>query len=239
MDAPWGALISEGGRITLYRVQGGQIAVQDFATREEAERSGIEAGRLICLDAALRTALPAPIFSLANGSLGAVEQAGPAARLHPQVRVLIAGALAEGPDWDGVVVVQDEGVTHWVHVSAREIVSCQGALTGRLAAAMGAVGDAVSDAALSDTISRPERLAVHLNAAVLTGDAATVLGHLIGAELAAMRPYWLGQDVKIIGQSAPYAAALAIQGAHADVVTRAKAWTAGIRALGNSAGFSA
>ncbi|MEM9580508.1 MAG: 2-dehydro-3-deoxygalactonokinase, partial [Pseudomonadota bacterium] len=80
------------------------------------------------------------------------------------------------------------------------------------------------DAAVSDTLSRPETLAGALftlrAADLLTGQSATVTrarlsGALIGAELAAAKPYWLGQRVAIVGSdavSALYGRALAAQG---------------------------
>ncbi len=239
MPTPWGALVPEGGRVTLYAMRGGAIAVQDFASVSEAERMAqIAPGRLITLDTGQRSAPPAAILPEGQGALGALQQAGPAALLPPEARVLLAGALMAQPDWDGIIVMPEADVTHWVHVSAREIVSFQGAMTGRLAAALGASGSDVDAAALSDTISRPERLAAQLNAATLTGDSAAVLGHLLGAELAAMRAFWLGQEVRIIGRATPYAPALALQGAMAEAVPRAKAWQAGLSVLGDAAGLA-
>ncbi|MEX1236394.1 MAG: 2-dehydro-3-deoxygalactonokinase [Roseovarius sp.] len=239
MPGAWGAALLDGGRVTLYAVEGGRIAAHDFASVDGmAKASGIAAERLVTLDAAVRGSPPAKTLDVASGTLGALQQAGPAALLPPEARVLIAGALAAQPDWDGIMLIPEADVTHWVHVSAREIVSFQGAATGRLAAALGAYGDALDASALSDTMSRPERLAAHLNAAALTGASAAVLGHLMGAELAAMRAYWLGQELRIIGPAAPYAKALEAQGVIAEAVPRAKAWEAGIHALAEAAGLT-
>jgi 2-dehydro-3-deoxygalactonokinase len=238
MSDAWGALLDQGGRVTLYAVRGRQISVHDFASAGEvAQQSGMAPARLITLDATKRSAPPAATLAVGAGYLGAMQQTGPAALLAPEARVLIAGVLAAQPDWDGIVILPETDVTHWVHVSAREIVSFQGAATGRLAAALDAPHATFDEGALGDTMSRPERLAVHLNAAVLTGGGAAVMGHLLGAELAAMRAYWLGQDVRIIGAGAPYADALALQGVTAEAVTRAQAWQAGLLALGVAAGF--
>ena len=124
--------------------------------------------------------------------------------------------------------------THWVHVSAREIVSFQSAATGRLTAAFGGAAEAADAEAVGDTLARPERLAVHLNAAHLAGDAAALLGHLIGAELAAMRRLLAGPVRTIVGAAEPYGAALAAQGVQADDVTRAQAWRGGLAALGRA-----
>ena len=146
----------------------------------------------------------------------------------------IAGAIALGVV-DGVICLPG---THskWAQVSAGEVVSFQSFMTGELFAllseqsvlrhGMGGDGfdDAAFDATLSDAISRPERLAARLfslRAEGLIGDLpaasarARLSGLLIGIELAAARPYWLGQAVTLIGApaiSALYARALAAQG---------------------------
>ena len=126
-----------------------------------------------------------------------------------------------------------------MHVSAREIVSFQGAVTARLAAAFGADARLLDAGALGDTLTRPERLAVQLNSADQAGDSAAVIGHLIGAELAAMRPFWLGQQVLIIGGALPYADALAQQGVQAEAVDQALAWREGLEALARAVGLIA
>ncbi len=215
------------------------MRAHDFASVGDAsDRSGIASARLITLDAASRSMPPTATLIDAPEVLGAVQQSSPAALLPPAARILIAGALAAQPDWDGIIILPEPDVTHWVHVSAREIVSFQGAATGRLTAALGAGGTAFDEGALGDTLSRPERLAVQLNAAVLTGAGEAVMGHLLGAELAAMRAYWLGQEVRIIGDPAPYADALLLQGVTAEAVPRAQAWQAGLMALGQAVGFT-
>ncbi|UWQ78537.1 2-dehydro-3-deoxygalactonokinase [Leisingera sp. S132] len=150
---------------------------------------------------------------------------GAAARLR--------GFLQLNPDWDGVVCLPGGTVTHWVQVSAREAVSFQSALTGQLAAAVmqplaldaeAGCGSAELAAAAADGIARPELLAARL--AALQAEAR--LGHLpaedacgrlwgllLGAELAASRPYWLGQNVALLADAplqAVYSAALDAQG---------------------------
>lgn len=93
----------------------------------------------------------------------------------------------------------------------------------------GAAGwdDDAFDAAVSEALSRPERLGARLfslRAEGLIGgpfpDAARarLSGFLIGTELAAAKPYWLGQRVTLVGAetlSAAYARALAAQGVEA------------------------
>lgn len=111
----------------------------------------------------------------------------------------IAGFLAARPDWDGVICVT--GNSHvWALVSADEVVSFQGFATGRLVTALalgaGWAGEGF-DTGLSEIMSRPERLA-----AALTGKTDRCWGALIGAELAAARAFWLGQQVAVIGDGA-------------------------------------
>lgn len=146
----------------------------------------------------------------------------------------IAGALALVPGFDGVLCLPG---THakWVQVSAGEVVSFQTAMTGELFALLSQQSvlrhglgdgwdDAAFDAAVSDMLSRPERLAARLfgiRAEGLVAGLAPAMararlsGLLVGAELAATRPYWLGQPVAVVGAdrlSALYARALAAQG---------------------------
>ncbi len=165
----------------------------------------------------------------------------------------IAGFLALNPDWDGVICLPG---THskWVHISADEIVSFRTFLTGELfdVISTGTVlrhslsgtdmdQDAFLEAA-SDTLSRPETFASNLfslrAADLLNGQSpevarARLSGALIGMELAAAKPYWLGQNVSLIGSnrlSALYSAALAAQGVTASISDAAAVTRAGISA---------
>ncbi|MGH1576371.1 2-dehydro-3-deoxygalactonokinase [Planktotalea sp.] len=131
----------------------------------------------------------------------------------------IAGFLALNDDWDGVICLPG---THskWVHVSAGEIVSFRTFMTGEVFQAISTQtvlkhslsgedwDHAAFETALSDTLSRPENLGstlFSLRASDLlhgqsSGTArARLSGCLIGAELAAAKPYWLGQRIAIIG----------------------------------------
>jgi 2-dehydro-3-deoxygalactonokinase len=147
----------------------------------------------------------------------------------------IAGALALLPEFDGVFCLPG---THskWVHVSAGEVVSFQTFMTGEMFAllstqsvlrhgmASGGWDDATFDEGLSEALSRPEKIAARLFTlraegllAGLSADAARarLSGLLIGIELAAAKPYWLGQEVVLVGTealTASYARALATQG---------------------------
>ena len=142
----------------------------------------------------------------------------------------IAGFLALNPKWDGVVCLPGP-VTHWVQVSAAEVVSFQSSLTPSLQSALCDALDLGSrwaesalTEAVADTLSRSERLAsrlAELQAAVRLkrGDntemTGKLWGYLLGAELAAARPYWLGQNLALIAEeelAAPYLTALTAQG---------------------------
>ncbi len=154
----------------------------------------------------------------------AVKQDTPAGLIGYDVARL-AGLLDLDPRFDGVACLIGNQ-TIWVQISAEEVVSFQAAATKQMANLFGAKlssGDGFDDA-LSDIMSKPQRLAVKiasLRAAKTLGqldDAALqaqLSGALLGAELAAMRPYWLGQNVVVIGDDAPaalYAQALKNQG---------------------------
>jgi 2-dehydro-3-deoxygalactonokinase len=141
----------------------------------------------------------------------------------------IAGFLSVNPDWDGVVCVLGDCNT-WAHVSADEIVSFQCFETPRLVSSLGlkstGAGDFWADAALftaqiDKVMSRPESLAAALAQAraaqtlgLMSDPWVQIQGAAIGAELAAVKAYWLGQNIALIGETtAPYEAALRHLGA--------------------------
>lgn len=159
--------------------------------------------------------LPAPVLPADATSLPALRQVTPPDAISAWVRVWLAGFLDGRGDWDGVVCALHGDLSHWLHVSAKEIVSAQSFLSPRLIAALGGA-EAPGDTALAEGLSRPERLASLLRIADLLGDGAAITGALIGAELAAARPYWLGRQVAVIGDTpllGAYAQALMLQGA--------------------------
>ena len=164
----------------------------------------------------------------------------------------IAGALALHPGFDGVLCLPG---THskWAHVSAGEVVSFQTFMTGEMFALLSTqsvlrhgIGkgwdDAAFDEGLSDALSRPERIGARLFSlraeGLLSGlspDAARarLSGLLIGVELAASRPYWLGQAVTIVGSeglAASYARALSAQGATPRLLPGTECTLAGLTA---------
>ncbi len=163
----------------------------------------------------------------------------------------IAGFLSQTPDFDGILCLPG---THckWAHISAQEVVSFQTAMTGELFDMLAktsvlrhSIGpeDGDEDAfaeAVSDIISRPERLAQRLfglraenvlqNLSPTTA-RARLSGYLIGAELAATKPYWLGRVVAVAGTPTlanAYARALATQGAQAQIHDAAPLTRAGL-----------
>ena len=166
--------------------------------------------------------------------LPGLSQANPADVMRGE-ETQVAGYIATDPGFDGILCLPG---THskWVHISAQEVVSFQTFMTGELFDLMSSRSvlrhatdandldpEAFADA-VADTLSRPEKIAQRLFSiradSLLNGLAtrtarARLSGLLIGAELAATRPYWLGQDVVVAGAPALadlYARALATQG---------------------------
>lgn len=130
----------------------------------------------------------------------------------------IGGFLAGEPKFDGVLCLPG---THckWAHISAEEVVSFRTFMTGELFALLSkhsvlrfSIGEGWDEEAfveaVTDTLSRPAGIGSELfslRAAQLLHDQspdtarARLSGLLIGLELAAARPYWLGQEVVILG----------------------------------------
>ena len=164
---------------------------------------------------------------------------------------LIAGFLAAEPGFDGILCLPGAH-SKWIHLSAGEVVSFQTLMTGEIfdlmsrrsvlrhSVATGQLDEAAFAEAVGDTLSRPERLAQRLFSiraeAMLNGTDAAVSrarlsGGLIGVELAATRPYWLGQQVVVAGNPALadlYLRALATQGVGAQVRDAAPLTLAGL-----------
>lgn len=139
----------------------------------------------------------------------------------------IAGYLAQNPDFDGVLCLPG---THskWAHISAGEVVSFKTYMTGELFALLSqgsvlrhSLGGPDWDntewdndafiAAVDHSYARPQSVAGDLFSIrardLLVGTnagqaRAGLSGSLIGLELAAARPYWLGQQVVLIGAPA-------------------------------------
>ena len=163
----------------------------------------------------------------------------------------IAGFLARNPNWDGVICLPGSH-TKWVHISADEVVSFQTYMTGEMFAALSnhtVLQHSVDSSdwhddtfagAVDETMSRPERLAANLFSLRaegllhdMTPDIARsrLSGLLIGAELAGARPYWLGQQIAVIGAghiAGLYVKALGLQGAPATQVQSDSVTLAGL-----------
>lgn len=163
----------------------------------------------------------------------------------------IAGFLTGDPGFDGVICLPG---THakWVRISAEEVVSFQTCMTGELFQLLSATSvlrhsiaetghdDEAFLEAVGETISRPERLGQRLFGLraenVLRGLSpvaarSRLSGYLIGAELAATKPYWLGHEVALVGTPAlcaAYSAALKAQGVEARVHDAAPLTRAGL-----------
>ena len=153
----------------------------------------------------------------------------------------IAGYLADAPDFDGILCLPGTH-TKWAHISAGEVVSFQTFMTGELFDLLGrdsvlrhsigegsALDQEAFAGAIADTISRPEAVATQLfkiravdllHGADPAVSRARLSGVLMGLELAAARPYWLGQPVALIGTPALntlYKKALVAQGVEPSV----------------------
>ncbi|GGA14749.1 2-dehydro-3-deoxygalactonokinase [Neptunicoccus cionae] len=194
---------------------------------------------------------------IAVSILPGLSQTAPAPDVMRGEETQIAGFLQSNPKFDGVLVMPG---THsrWVHISAEEVVSFQTFLTGELyaliarqsvllnAVAIDGWDDAAFEDGVSEAISRPESVAAKLfslhAAAQLSTPApeaarARLSGLLIGMELAATRPYWLGQNLTILGApkiGAIYARALSLQGLQAPVFDAAPLTREGLMAAYDS-----
>ncbi|WP_373636539.1 2-dehydro-3-deoxygalactonokinase [Yoonia sp. BS5-3] len=181
-----------------------------------------------------------------------IKQATPADVMRGE-ETQIAGFLARNPNWDGVICLPGTH-TKWVHISADEVVSFQTFMTGELFDTISTQtilrhsitgvewDDDAFQTGLSDAMARPERLAARLfslRADGLLNDLpdgvarARLSGLLIGAELASAKPYWLGQQIAVIGEGALsklYVDALAAQAAPATQVHAGPITVAGLTA---------
>jgi len=172
--------------------------------------------------------------------IAGLKQADPADVMRGE-ETQIAGFLSMNKNWDGVICLPGTH-TKWAHISADEVVSFQTYMTGDLFAAISGntvLKHSVSsddwdndafDGGVADAMARPERLAARLFSlraegllnGMQNGTAkARLSGLLIGAELAGAKPYWLGQQVAVIGAGglcSLYVRALAAQSAPATQV---------------------
>lgn len=165
----------------------------------------------------------------------------------------IAGLLALSPEFDGIACLPGTH-TKWVRISAGEICNFKSFMTGELFALLAgqsvlrhSVGTEAHDPdtfakALSDAMDRPAQGYAGLfqiRAETLLAELppakarARLSGTLIGWELAAAKPWWLGHQITIIGApalSALYAQALEAQGAPVAQMSAEDATLAGLDA---------
>lgn len=183
--------------------------------------------------------LSAPLAAEAGGmpvrAVPGLRQTTPPDAMHGD-ETAIAGMLDADPAFDGVACVLG-AQSRWVRISAGEVVGFRSFLTRELYDLLvshsvlrhSTAGEGWSAAAFEETVARtfeqPAGLAAGLFGiraeSLLMGlepgpARARLAGALIGAELAAARPYWREQDVVVIGdgeRAAQYARALELAGA--------------------------
>lgn len=164
----------------------------------------------------------------------------------------IAGYLAVVPDFDGILCLPGTH-TKWVQISAGEVVSFRTYMTGELFALMSeqsvlrhSMDDAWDEdaflSAIREGMADPQALAGRFFALRAEGLVSTtspgaakarLSGLLIGSELAAAKPYWLGQRVALLGAgrlASLYAKALEAEGALPETADVTRATLAGLTA---------
>ncbi|XXK32803.1 2-dehydro-3-deoxygalactonokinase [Rhodobacteraceae bacterium nBUS_24] len=180
--------------------------------------------------------------------LPGIKQTAPADVMRGE-ETQIRGFMATNPGFDGVICLPGTH-TKWVHVSAGEIISFQTFMTGELFSLLSDASvlrhtvqpDGWDEAAFLQAVersfSRPSAAAAQLftlRAEALLNEPyenvarSQLSGILIGIELAAARPYWLGQNLAVLGTheiANAYCQALKAQGlevsmAHSEDMTLA------------------
>lgn len=183
--------------------------------------------------------------------LPGIKQMSPADVMRGE-ETQIRGFLAENPKFDGILCLPGTH-TKWVHISAEEVVSFRTFMTGEMFALLGehsvlrhsVATDGWDETAyltaIDDAMSRPASMAAELFSlraeGLLNGMSAETArarlsGLLIGAELAAARPYWLGQEVVVLGAAGiaqAYHTGLQAQGAFVRTVPADELTLAGLR----------
>jgi 2-dehydro-3-deoxygalactonokinase len=185
--------------------------------------------------------------------IAGVMQRSPAPDVMRGEETQIAGILQQSPGFDGVICMPGTH-TKWVRVRGGEIVQFQSCMTGEIFALLAtqsvlrfSLDDSAFDedaygSAVRAAFERPETLAGALFTirasslvAGLTPAAARarLSGLLIGAELAATRPYWNGRGVSIIAngrQAELYDSALRSLGIATTLLPAQDVTLAGLRA---------
>ena len=172
--------------------------------------------------------------------LGGLRQDNPADVMRGE-ETQIRGFLSIFSNFDGIICLPGTH-TKWVHVSAGEVISFRTFMSGELFDLLSKYSvlknsvksdgwnDKEFKSAVFESISNPQKIfsdffrlrADHLLKQVEQSELRSKLsGFIIGAELAGAKPYWLGQNVVILGNnnlSKIYKTALEGQGIFAQEV---------------------
>ncbi|MBU2962523.1 2-dehydro-3-deoxygalactonokinase [Citreicella sp. C3M06] len=233
-QADWIAVEITPDRMLTWQMRGPDVLARHDAAPEPVSELGAELPDLPVLlsgarghEAQVPCAIPAPLRSGRFHLLPGVRQAQPFDDMGFEA-TRIAGFLALNPGFDGALCLPG-AVTRWVQISAGEIVSFRSFLTGTMLRllqapeALGVLDDALDPetlrAAVDRAMGRPAALTgdlAGLRARLMAGQGGAArseaLGWLIGVELSAAKPWWLGQNVALIGDSAAHRIALEAQG---------------------------
>lgn len=212
----WAVLGRDGDRARIFVLRGPHVLNEGTAPDPATALAQIDPipRNIFRIGEGYSEPLPTQLVPHADHGLAGLTQETPPDVIDGWVRLLLIGLSHVRTNWDGVAWVVRGELSHWIHLSAGEAVSCQSFLTPQLITMLGGAFPPC-ETAISDTISRPERLAAHLRAAQVAGNAAALSGSLLGAEMAAARPYWLGQSVSLIApepRASGYVAALTTLG---------------------------
>ena len=172
--------------------------------------------------------------------LGGLRQDNPADVMRGE-ETQIRGFLSIFSNFDGIICLPGTH-TKWVHVSAGEVISFRTFMSGELFDLLSKYSvlkhsvksygwnDKEFRSAVSESISNPQKIfsdffklrADHLLKQVEQSELRSKLsGYIIGVELAGAKPYWLGQNVVILGNdnlSKIYKTALEGQGIFAQEI---------------------
>ena len=172
--------------------------------------------------------------------LGGLRQDNPTDVMRGE-ETQIRGFLSIFSNFDGIICLPGTH-TKWVHVSAGEVISFRTFMSGELFDLLSKYSvlkhsvksddwnDKEFRSAVSESISNPQKIfsdffklrADHLLKQVEQSELKSKLsGYIIGVELAGAKPYWLGQNVVILGNdylSKIYKTALEGQGIFAQEI---------------------
>lgn len=137
----------------------------------------------------------------------------PLGQVSAALRLRLLGFQALNAHWDGLAVLPGQRETLWLTLSAGEVIHLRASATPKLAKALGC--SEARPEGLDEALSRADALPFELARAETPGEA---LGLLLGAEMAAAKSLWLGQQAVLVGQ-APLAKAYlaALQGLYVPV----------------------